>query len=129
MSKISYHILRIGMAVTFLWIGIVILKEPEVWGGYIGSWAIDLLPLPIKEIMIGTAILDIAIGVLFLVDSFVWIASLVASIHLIIVLIVTGITDVTVRDIGILATTLALMIETLPQSFIEKIRSWQKGDK
>lgn len=112
MNKTSYHILRIGLAITFLWIGIVILKQPEAWGGYMSPWAIDLLPLPIKEMMIGTAILDIAIGALFLVDSFVWIASLVASIHLIIVLVVTGITDVTVRDIAILAAIIALMIDS-----------------
>lgn len=92
-------------------------------------WALELLPIPIKEAMIGTAILDIAIGILLLVDSFVWLAAVVGAIHLIIILAVTGITDITVRDIGILAAMIALMIDSLPKTFIDKIKSWQKGDK
>ncbi|MEK7625294.1 MAG: hypothetical protein AAB467_03020 [Patescibacteria group bacterium] len=119
MSKTSFNLLRVGMAITFLWIGIMILKSPESWGGYLQPWAAGLLPVPLKEAMIGTAILDIAIGILFLVDFMIWPAALISSIHLIVILTVSGITDITVRDIGLLTATLALMIETLPPSFVQ----------
>ena len=122
MSKTSFHILRVGFAITFLWIGVLIFKQPEAWGGYIAPWAMKLLPVPIEQAMMGTAVLDIIIGVLLLIDSFVWLAALVGSIHLIIVLAVSGITDITVRDIGILAGIIALMVESLPESLISKIR-------
>ena len=122
MSKTSFHILRVGFAITFLWIGVLIFKQPEAWGGYIAPWAMKLLPVPIEQAMMGTAVLDIIIGVLLLIDSFVWLAALVGSIHLIIVLAVSGITDITVRDIGILAGIIAIMVESLPESFISKIR-------
>ena len=129
MNKISFNILRIGLAITFLWIGILIFKDPEAWGGYLSQWVVELLPMPIKEIMLGTAILDMAIGIFLLVNSFVWIAAGVGAIHLIIILIVTGITDITVRDIGILAGMIALMVDSLPANFIEKIKQWRKGNK
>ena len=116
MSKSSFHILRVGLAITFLWIGVLIFKHPEAWGGYLSSWVVELMPIPIREAMIGTAILDIAIGALLLVDSWVWLAALVGTAHLVIVLAVTGITDVTVRDIGIMAGMLALMIDSWPAS-------------
>ncbi|OGZ73402.1 MAG: hypothetical protein A2908_02410 [Candidatus Staskawiczbacteria bacterium RIFCSPLOWO2_01_FULL_38_12b] len=122
MSKTSFHILRVGFAITFLWIGVLIFKQPEAWGGYIAPWAMKLLPVPIEQAMMGTAVLDIIIGVLLLIDSFVWLAALVGSIHLIIVLAVSGITDITVRDIGILAGIIAIMVESLPESLISKIR-------
>ena len=128
MNKISFHILRVGLAITFLWIGILILKQPEAWGGYLQPWVINLLPIPIGEIMIGTAILDILIGVFLLFDFFVWIAALVGLIHLVIVLLVSGINDITIRDIGILAAITALVIDSLPKSFIKKIKSNQKED-
>lgn len=129
MKKISFHIVRVGLAITFIWIGILIFKEPEVWGGFIQPWAARLLPIPINQAMIGTAFLDIAIGAMLLLNLFVWLAALVGAIHLIIVLTVSGITDITARDIGILAATAALMIDSLPREFIDRILSWQKRNQ
>ncbi len=127
MKKTSFHILRVGLAITFLWIGVLIFKQPEAWGGYLQPWAASLLPIPIAQAMIGTALLDIAIGTLLLFDSLVWLAALAGAIHLIIILTVSGITEITVRDIGILGTVVALMAESLPKTFTDKIMSWQKG--
>ncbi len=123
MKKTSFHILRVGLAITFIWIGILIIKNPEAWGGYLQPWAVGLLPTPIAQAMIGTALLDIAIGVLLLFNSFVWLAALVGAIHILIVLIVSGITDITVRDIAILAAAMALMVDSLPKAFTNKIMS------
>jgi uncharacterized membrane protein YphA (DoxX/SURF4 family) len=129
MKKSSFHILRVGLAITFLWIGILILKQPEAWGGYIQPWAMRLLPIPAAQAMIGTAFLDIVIGVFILIDSFVWLAALAGTAHLIIVLAVSGITDITVRDIAILAGTLALLVDSFPQSFINKIQAGDSSDQ
>lgn len=122
MKDTSFHILRVGTAITFLWIGILILKDPEGWGSYISSWAANLLVLPIKETMISTAILDIAIGFFLLLDYFTWIAALAGALHLTIVLTVAGINAITVRDIGLLAATLALFLTSIPQKYLDKLK-------
>lgn len=70
--------------------------------------------------MLGTAILDLVIGGLLLSNTLIWLAALLGSIHLLVVLITSGIDDVTVRDIGLLAATLALFIEFLPDRLIPK---------
>ncbi|OHA09530.1 MAG: hypothetical protein A3A44_01960 [Candidatus Sungbacteria bacterium RIFCSPLOWO2_01_FULL_60_25] len=126
MSKTSYHFLRVGLAITFVWIGVLIFKQPEAWGGYLQPWAAGLLPVPMAQAMIGTAVLDIAIGAFLLVDFLPWLAALIGAVHLVIVLTVSGITDITVRDIGLLAAALALAIESLPQSMIAKIALGKK---
>ncbi len=126
MKKTSLHFLRVGLAITFLWIGVLIFKNPEAWGGYLQPWAAGLLPIPLTQAMIGTAILDITIGALLLIDILTWLAALVGAIHLVIVLTVSGITDITVRDLGLLAGTLALMIDSLPQSLIGRIAFLKK---
>jgi uncharacterized membrane protein YphA (DoxX/SURF4 family) len=126
MKKASFHFLRVGMAITFLWIGILIFKDPQAWGGYLQPWVIDILPIPITQTMIITAILDIAIGAFLLIDIFTWFAAFVGAIHLIIVLMVSGITDITVRDIGLLVGVIALMIDSLPQWVLNKIRKIEK---
>jgi uncharacterized membrane protein YphA (DoxX/SURF4 family) len=110
MKTAPYHILRVGMAITFIWIGILIFSAPEAWGSVIQPWAADLLPVPLREAMIGTAILDIAVGVLLLVDILTWLAALFGAIHLVIVLAAVGINTFTVRDIGLLAGAIALFI-------------------
>ena len=121
MRKSGFHVLRVGIAVTFLWIGILIFKNPEAWGtGFIQPWAAGLLPIPIREAMISTAILDIVIGVALLIDTLTWLAGAVGSIHLIIVLIVSGINEITVRDIGLLSATLALFAHSIPARFIPR---------
>lgn len=125
MRKTSFHILRVGLAITFLWIGILIFKEPQAWGGYLQPWAAGLLPIPIAQAMIGTAVLDIIIGFLLLIDSFVWLAALIGAIHLVIILTVSGITDITVRDIAILSAAIAIMADSLPKVFFDKIKSLQ----
>ena len=120
MKKTSFHILRVGLAITFLWVGILILKQPEAWAGYLQPWAMSLLTIPLEQAMIVTAFLDIVIGFLLLIDFFIWPAALVAALHLIIVLAVSGITDITVRDIGLLAGTLVLMADSWPPKWQKK---------
>lgn len=126
MKKTSFHFLRVGLAITFLWIGVLIFKNPEAWGGYLQPWAAGLLPIPLTQAMIGTAILDVTIGAFLLVDFLPWLAALVGAVHIIIVLIVSGITDITVRDIGLLVAALAIVIDSLSQSIISRINFLKK---
>lgn len=126
MKKTSFHFLRVGLAITFLWIGILIFKQPEAWIGYLQPWAAGLLPIPLEQAMMGTAILDIIIGIFLLIDFLPWLVAFVGAIHLIIVLIVSGITDITVRDIGLLVAMLALMIDSLPPKILEYFTGKQK---
>jgi len=127
MKKTSFHFLRVGLAITFLWIGVLIFKNPESWGGYLQPWAAGLLSIPLTQAMIGTAILDILIGFFLLIDVLTWLAAFVGAVHLIIVLAVSGITDITVRDIGLLAAALALMIDSLPQVVLKWFKEKQQA--
>lgn len=112
------------MAITFLWIGILILQDPEVWGLYLQPWALDLLPISLKEAMIGVAVLDIFIGILLFINIWTWLVALVGALHIVSVLIVSGINAITVRDIGLLTAMVALAMSTLPHD----IRLWNKKD-
>lgn len=117
-----YHILRVGMAITFLWIGVLIFREPEFWGGFLKPWAANLLPVPLEQAMISTAILDIVVGFLLLIDVLSWLAALLGTAHLAIVLITAGIDVITVRDIGLLSGTIALFWGGLPEKIRAKLK-------
>lgn len=120
MKSAPFHILRVGMAITFLWIGILILQNPEAWGRYLLPWARDFLLIPLKTAMIGTAIFDIVTGFLLLINRFTFWASALASFHLFLVLAVSGINPITIRDIGLLSGALALALSFFPHGFETK---------
>ena len=104
--------LRLGMAITFIWIGVYIFQAPEDWSGYLQSWAGNLVPFPLKWLMLFTAFLDISIGILFALNLWIKHAALAASFHLAIILITSGINAITVRDIGLLGATLFLVFHS-----------------
>jgi len=120
MSKTAFHILRVGLAITFLWIGILILKNPEAWTGFISPRVAELLPVSPVEAMQGTAVLDLIIGALLLFGVWTWIGALLGSLHMISVIIVAGITDITVRDIAVFASAVAILVETWPKNLLMK---------
>lgn len=112
------HIIRVGIAITFLWIGVLIFKSPELWGNLLQPWAAGLLLVPLKQAMIMTAIFDIAVGFFLLVDKYVLPFSLLGLLHLLMVILVVGITAGTARDIGLAAGLLGLVIHYWPNNGI-----------
>lgn len=122
MKNAGYHIMRVSMGITFLWIGVLIFRDPEYWGSLLQPWAANLLPQSLQVAMIETAVLDILIGLLFLIDSFVWVAGALGAAHMIVVLAASGIDVITVRDIGLLGACLALFWADVP----DWMRKWVK---
>lgn len=115
MKTSSHMIIRLTLALTFAWVGFMILQNPEAWAGYMDTWATELLPLPVITMMQITAVVDIAIGILFLITPTVWIAGLLGALHMLVILVTSGITDITVRDIAIFGASLAIMLDALPK--------------
>lgn len=126
MNKVSYTILRVGLGITFLWVGVLIFQSPEAWSNFISPWAAELIPFSLKNTMICVGIFDVLIGALLVYDFAVWIGALFAAIHMIDVLVVSGITSITVRNIAILAGALALFIDSMPPKVANRIKSLLK---
>ncbi len=101
------NIVRVGLAITFLWVGILIIKEPLSWA-MVQSWLVDWLPVSLEQLMLATGIFDVLIGFLLLIDVLVVPVSLLAGLHLIGVLVAVGIDSITVRDIGLAAMAFSL---------------------
>lgn len=108
-------ILRAGLGITFIWIGILVLRDPVSWGSYIRPWAANLLPIPIESFMSTTGIFDIATGALFFIPHTAFIAGILGTLHLTGVIAVSGINEGTVRDIGLLGATLYIAIKYYPK--------------
>jgi len=117
----SWLVLRIGLSITFIWVGYMIITAPLVWGSYISSWVLPFIPIELTQFMITTGIFDIIVGFGFLFNRTVFWSSVFGAIHLAGILIVSGINEATVRDIGLLGGTVSLLIKYLPRKLLQRI--------
>jgi len=123
------HILRVGIGITFLWIGVLILQDPIAWSGFIRPWVRDFLILPVEQTMQLTGVYDLVVGALLIFSVrrwMVWLGALLGSAHMIVVLAVAGIDPVTVRDIAVLAGALSLLSWAWPSSVWPRKQSSNK---
>lgn len=118
-QKTAYHLLRVTLGITFIWVSVMIFQEPVFWSGFIDPWAASLMPLSLETMMKITAGLDLIIGLLLIADKWTWIVSLIASLHLLAILIGSGIDTITVRDIGLFGATAALTLIAAPTKFFK----------
>ena len=104
----SYLFLHLGLGLTFLWIGIDMLRHPETW--------IDYLPRNLPAGLTravglqAAAVFDTALGIVLVVQVFPKATALLATAHLLGIIMVHGVDAVLVRDIGLLGAALALLL-------------------
>jgi hypothetical protein len=114
MPATSFLIIQVGLAFVFAWTGFLILKDTSSWAGILrGSWINRFLPVAPEKIMRGTAFFDIAIGLWLLSGLYLWLSALLAALHLLSVLLVTGIMAPSYRDVGLLAAAVGLCLFAL----------------
>lgn len=119
-------ILRITLGITFLWIGYLILQHPDAWANFLQDWFVKLLPFSPTALLTFTAYLDMALGVLFLLNLFTPYISAIGVLHMIAILISSGVTDVTIRDVAILGACLSLLVLTSKNSFFDGLfKNWR----
>jgi len=107
----SIIILRIGLGITFLLSGFLILKDEDKWMHMLPGWFSKYLPSA-RSFMIATAWFDLILGVWLLSGNLAGIAALVAAIHLFGVLTVSGKHEFheVYRDIGLLFASVSLVV-------------------
>ncbi len=120
MKHLAQWSLRIGLAVTFMWIGFMILQNPSGWAKSIQPWAADLLPIMPENLMVLTGYFDMAVGVMLLINPMVGVAALLGTVHLLGVVLTISSNGIIARDLGLLGATLALAIETFPWAPVDR---------
>src|SRR3989344_5218754 len=113
-SRYSYLALRLGLAAVFLWFGIDKMFHPSYW---LNAW----VPQGIQSLIKGfsltglqfiyiNGIFEILVGLSLVTGVFTKIFSMLAIIFLILVLAFNGISEVTVRDFGLIGGFLAVFL-------------------
>lgn len=110
----SYLSLRIGLAAVFLWFGVNKFIQPQYWvDAWMPQWAqhvaqaIGMSPMN-AVFLIG--IFEVLVAVSLVTGFFTRAFASAAIVFLFTVLVANGINEIVVRDIGLIAALVALVI-------------------
>ena len=105
--------LRLGLAAVFIWFGVDKFINPEYW---LSAWIPQNIVLLASKIGISgvsvvyaSAIFELLVGTSVLSNIFIKVFSVLAIIFLVAVLLFFGVSEVLIRDLGLIGGFLALL--------------------
>ena len=107
-QDISKAVLRISLALVFLYFGISQLISQDRWIGFIPDFVANIVNSEIMVVINGS--LEVILGSLMLLGFFVRPVALILSLHLFIIAVSIGFSPTGVRDFGLSMSTLAVFL-------------------
>ncbi|MFH1769563.1 MAG: DoxX family protein [Parcubacteria group bacterium] len=113
-TKYSFFILRIGLAIVFFWFGVDKILDPTYWvNAWTTGWMInivDRIGITPDQLMYVVGIFEILLGLSLVTKVLLRIFAFLGMIFLAINVIAFGFSEVMIRDIGLLAGLLAVVL-------------------
>ncbi len=106
-SEIGKIVLRISLALVFLYFGIMQLNDPSAWSGFVPEF-MTLSFLSANNIVVFNGFMEVVLGTFLVVGLYVRFASLIMSLHLFGIALSIGFYPLGIRDFGLAFATLAL---------------------
>ena len=111
--RISHLVLRLSLAIVFLWFGIDKFFNPAYWlNAWIPDFVINLATVfyvSANTIIYGIGVIELLVGISLVSNMFVDFFALIAVAFLIIISLFHGFNEVLIRDVGIIGGLLALI--------------------
>jgi len=108
-SKYSDLILRLGLGFVFIYFGIDKFFHPSYWIGYIPAWFV--IPISMTVFIYLMGIVETVVGLGIVTNRHLRFFAAIAALMLIGISISIGWNEITVRDIGLLAVAVSLMLK------------------
>ena len=104
----AHILMRVGLGLVFVWIGIDILRVPDSWIGFLPQ----VMPFGLtREFALQlNGVFDLLLGLVLISGRVPKLAALLAGLHLAMIIISNGIDAVVIRDVSLLGTALALFV-------------------
>ena len=109
-ERIGLMVLRLGLAIVFLWFGFSQLLDGINWVSWVPEWAVNLLHIPPAMIVLANGLFEVIAGALLALNIWTRWVALVLALHLLVITIEIGATAIGVRDFGLTAATFALSL-------------------
>lgn len=111
-SKWGIHILTLGLAFVFVWFGIDKFVHPLLWIDFLPEWMTGFLGITRETWLSVLGVLEIIMGVMIVIPVRVirQAGASIISLHLLVIVWEIGLTDIGVRDVGLLTSAVALLL-------------------
>lgn len=110
MDTYGHALTRFGISGVLLWFGASQVMSPSDWVGYVPDLALSLTGLSAATVVGLNGAAELACGALILAGLFTRVAALLMGAHLVLVAASLGNSAVAVRDWGLAAAALSLVI-------------------
>lgn len=110
-STYAPMVLRLTLAVVYVWFGTSQIVNTDAWVSIIPSWATGLSGMDASTFVRMNGVMEITLGAFLALGIFVRWAALILSLHLLVIAIDFGITPIGVRDFGLALATFALALQ------------------
>lgn len=115
-------LLRIGMALVFLWFGISQITNANLFISWLPLWA-QQLSNPTLFVMLN-GVFEIIFGLLLITGLFTRISAVILGFHLVGIITSIGYNDVGVRDFGLMLATFSIALMGPDEWSLD--RMWRK---
>ena len=110
MKSLAPTVLRIGMAIVFLWFGTQQLLHTSAWIGLIPKSVMSISGLTAATLVHFNGAFEIVFGLCLLFGFFTRTTALLLALHILDITYVVGYNAVGVRDFGLSIATIALFL-------------------
>jgi uncharacterized membrane protein YphA (DoxX/SURF4 family) len=115
MHSWSPVVLRIGLAIVFLWFGYNQLAHTQMWIGLIPKWVMSLSGLQAATLVHFNGAFEIVFGICLLFGFFFRVVSLLLALHMIHIFVTLfaaqhGFNAIVIRDFGLSVAAVALFL-------------------
>ncbi len=110
--NVAFFILRVGLALTFVYAGVDFLRQPEAWVGWLPEWLKRLSPLKDEPLLYTIGVAHILLSAFLFISKYARVASTLLVLYLLGILLTSSPASwiIVFRDIGLLAAAIALSI-------------------
>lgn len=103
-------VLRIGIALVFLWFGYQQITVPGAWTSLIPDWAMSLSGFSAHALVLANGCFEIVFGLLLLLGVFTRFVAFFLALHMFSIMWTVGYTAIGVRDFGLSMAALSVFL-------------------
>ena len=108
LKNLAPAILRIGIALVFMWFGFQQLTDAALWLGYVPDAVVAILHVGVTTLVHFNGAFEFLFGLALLAGFFTRTTALLLALHMADIVLIVGYTSIGVRDFGLAVATLAV---------------------
>ncbi len=119
LKSYSPIILRIGLALVFLWFGFNQITDPTSWYGFVPDSVSTITGLTIARIVFLNGLFEIIAGTALAFGLFTRVAAGLLFLHILDIAFIVGLDSIGIRDLGLSVATFVIFLNGMDRATLD----------